>query len=157
MAPTTARPTRRIALAVGVGILLTCLLAACTPAARIYAKQDGDDVVFRICETFRANQIAVFFAADSASDLTVWQVDGPDLAISEGSEYRAGQLLPEFTTTVPFTMSVDDLKDGAFGIAFNLIDAEGTISRNRVSSFDGSKLSENAWIDSNGVTVSPPC
>jgi hypothetical protein len=153
-----ATRVRRVTFLTGIGVALTCALTACGPTVHLYAKQEGGEVVFLSCEPdFEANQIMVSFFANSASDVTAWQVDGSELVIAEGSEYRAGQPVPGLTTTIPYSMTVDELNGGAFEIAFNLVDEDGTILRNKVASFDGSKLSESAWIDRNGVAVDEPC
>jgi hypothetical protein len=142
----------------GVGVALACSLTACTPASHIYARQDGDNVVFLSCEPgFEVNQIAVSFFPASSTGVTVWQIEGAHLAIGLGSEYITGQALPGATTTVPYSMTADQIDGGAFEIAFDLLDADGAILSNKVASFAGSKLSETAWIDSNGVTVAEPC
>jgi hypothetical protein len=141
-----------------LGAVVALVLTGCTPASNVYAKRDGDFVMFLSCEPdFQVNQIRVSFFSTSSHGTTVWQVDGSDLMVGFGEEYRVGEILPGFTTTIQYSTTVDELGDGAFEVAFNYLDVDGAIENNEVASFRAPRLSESAWIDSNGRTVDQPC
>jgi hypothetical protein len=135
-------------------------LTSCSPVSRFYARYSDGEVQILLCEDVEANELSLGSSEISdkytpANDRDLWiSSSDEDQSIPSGTIVTVGEEPPAFETTVRNT----DPDPRTVILSFSAGHVEGgTLVRSKHAQFNGTKLSDDGWLDQDGNTHDRPC
>jgi hypothetical protein len=142
------------------GIASLLLLASCSPVNRFFARYSDGQVQILLCEDVEANELSLGSSEISdkytpANDRDLWiSSSEEDQSIPSGTIVTIGQDLPGFETSV--LEAEPDPRTVILSFSAGHVEGE-TLVRSKYGQFNGTKLTDDGWLDQDGNVRDKPC
>ena len=144
-----------------VGVASLALLTSCSPVNRFYARYSDGQVQILLCEDVEANELSLLSSETSdkytpANDRDLWisSSSDEDQSIPSGTIVTIGEDLPGFETSV--LEAEPDPRTVILSFSAGHVEG-GTLARSKYGQFNGTKLTDDGWLDQDGNIHDRPC